>query len=225
MAKKQQIEAVTVSDIDSLLKAVKRDINKDFSVNSNIDRPWEFLSTGNCAVNFAFSGKVDGGFPMRHSSELLGLNSTGKSLLAAHALIETQKRGGIGILIDSEFSFNPEWYKKLGGNTETLIHFEPDHIEQSYDFLKETVLSIRGKNKNILITCVYDSLAATPGKAEFDGGMERFDMGKRAIAHGKGVKVFLNLCAKHDLTFIGINQYRKTMCVSPQTIVDWKIDA
>jgi recombination protein RecA len=218
MAKKIKLEdkdITTVSGgLDSILNAVKKDIGKDFEITKDVGaRELKFLSTGNPAVNYAFSGKVDGGFPVGWISELAGLNATGKSLLAQNALIETQKLGGVSMLVDSEYAFNPDWFRKNGGDPDQLIHFNPDHIEDAYQFMDNTICAIRKQDKTIPITIVYDSVAASPSKMEFEGNMEKHDMGKRAIAHGKGIRLMMGLTSKQNVTFIAINQFRKTMAM------------
>jgi recombination protein RecA len=212
--KLKNTDVLTGADgVGDLLKAIKKDIKKDFELTDFGDESQEFLSTGNPAVNYAFSGRADGGFPVGRLSELAGENSTGKSLLAQHALVETQKKDGIAILVDTESAFNHIWYNTLGGDYDSVIHYIPDYIEQSYQFVKEIVLKIREKDKDVPITVVYDSIAALPSKYEFEGDMEKHDMGKRAIAHGKGVRLITGLTKKQNITFIAINQYRATMAM------------
>lgn len=217
MAKKKAEPKVTaktetiITDISDLISAVTKDIKKDFDISAVELGKLEYLSTGNPGINYAFSGRVDGGFPQSLISELSGMNSTGKTLLALHALAETQKKGGVAILVDSEYAFNPEWFVVLGGDPEKLVHYEPEHIENAYMFIQSTVESIRAKNKDLPISIAYDSIAASPSAYEVENGILAHDFGKRAIAHGKGIRMLMGLCKKHNVTFIAINQLRATM--------------
>lgn len=214
MAKKVESTVETINtDLSKLISSVSKDIAKefdDFDIDK-VDEQQQYLSTGNSGINYAFSGKFDGGFPVGKLTELSGLNSTGKTLLALHALVETQKKGGIAVILDAEYAFNPEWFKTLGGNLDTLIRYEPQHIQGVYAFVKKVTESIRARDKNILITMVYDSVAASPSQAEFEGA--EHDMGKRALAHGKGIRMLMGLCSTHKITFIAINQLRQKMNV------------
>lgn len=207
--KKNKADEVIHTDISNLIKSVTKDISKDFDLAEAGDL--EFLSTGNAGINYAISGKFDGGFPISRITELAGANSTGKSLLAQHALVETQRKKGIAVLVDTEFAFNPEWYRGLGGDPDTLIVYQAPHIDAVYSFIKKVVDSTRAKDKDIPITIVYDSVAASPSKLEYEGA--EHDMGKRAIAHGKGIRMLMNLCGNQKVTFIAINQYRKLIGV------------
>jgi recombination protein RecA len=212
MAKKVQADEVITVDFAKLLKSVTGDIKKDFEISDFSERECQtFLSTGNPGINYAFSGRADGGFPEGLMSELFGQNSTGKTLLALMALAETQKKNGFAILIDTEFAFNPDWYKLIGGNPDTLLHFQPEYIEKVYAIIKRTVDAIRAKDQNVPITIAYDSVAASPSKKEFEGA--EHDMGKRALEHGKGIRMLMGLCKTNNVTFIAINQLRKSIGV------------
>ena len=197
------------TDLSKLLGSVTNDIKKDFETTdfSQLESQ-TFLSTGSPALNYAISGKFDGGFPEGLITELYGENSTGKTLLALHSLVETQKKGGVAVLIDAEYAFNHEWYRSLGGDPDTLIHYEPDYIQQVYEFVDKITTTVRKKDKTVPITIVYDSVAASPSKHEYEGA--EHDMGKRAQAHGKGIRMLMGLAKNHNITFIAINQLRAT---------------
>jgi recombination protein RecA len=206
------------SDLDALFSKVTKDIKKSFKVNQ-FEKTTEFLSTGNAGINFAISGKADGGFPVGKISELAGENATGKTLLGLHALVVTQKRGGVPIIVDAEYAFNPAWFEQLGGNPDRVYHYEPKHIEDSYDYILETVQSIRKHDEDVPITILYDSIAAPPSAYEYkkirDGASleDVHDMARRARSHGTGIRMLMGLCSENKVTFISINQYRATMAM------------
>jgi recombination protein RecA len=73
-----------------------------------------------------------GGFMPGKVNVLYGPESSGKSMLAMMAIIELQKRDkdAIGIWFDAEYSFNPDFFIKLGGDPDRLI------VRKSNDPLK-----------------------------------------------------------------------------------------
>ena len=73
----------------------------------------EFVSTGSSILDLAISNRKDGGFPVGRITEITGLEQSGKSLLAAHALANTQKKGGMAICIDTENAFPPDFFTVL----------------------------------------------------------------------------------------------------------------
>ncbi len=64
----------------------------------------DFISTGSSMLDLAISNKPNGGIAVGRITEINGLESSGKSLLGAHILAETQKKGGVAVYIDTETS-------------------------------------------------------------------------------------------------------------------------
>ena len=62
----------------------------------------EFISTGSTMLDLAISNRPNGGIAVGRITELNGLESSGKSLVGAHLLAETQKKGGVAVYIDTE---------------------------------------------------------------------------------------------------------------------------
>ena len=52
----------------------------------------DFISTGSSMLDLAISNKPNGGIAVGRITEINGLESSGKSLLGAHILAETQKK-------------------------------------------------------------------------------------------------------------------------------------
>ena len=71
----------------------------DDSAPTNVEG---WVSTGDAMLDVAISNQAYGGMPFGRIVEITGLEQSGKSLLAAHLLAETQKLGGIAVLIDTE---------------------------------------------------------------------------------------------------------------------------
>ena len=57
----------------------------------------DFISTGSSMLDLAISNKPNGGIAVGRITEINGLESSGKSLLGAHILAETQKKGGVAL--------------------------------------------------------------------------------------------------------------------------------
>ena len=73
-----------------------------------------------------------------------GPESGGKSLLSQLALIELQKKypESLQILIDAEFSFNPEWFAKLGGDPTRLLVKQTNDPLEIFDWLEKDVQAL-----------------------------------------------------------------------------------
>lgn len=66
-----------------------------------------------------------------------GPESGGKSFLMQLTLIQLQKDvpDGICILFDAEYSFNPDWFAKLGGDLERLIVRQSNDPKKIFDYI------------------------------------------------------------------------------------------
>ena len=61
--------------------------------NDNVSNVKGWVSTGCSMLDLAISNLPDGGFPCGRTTILYGPEQSGKSLLAMHAIAETQKKG------------------------------------------------------------------------------------------------------------------------------------
>ena len=73
-----------------------------------------------------------------------GPESSGKSLLSQLCLIELQKKypESIQILIDAEFSFNKDWFQKLGGDLDRLLVKQTNDPIEIFDWMEKDVLEM-----------------------------------------------------------------------------------
>ena len=74
----------------------------------------ECVSTGDDMLDLAISNRPNGGFPVGRIVEVTGLEASGKSLLSAHTLANTHKKGGLAVYIDTENAINQEFLEALG---------------------------------------------------------------------------------------------------------------
>ena len=81
----------------------------------------DFISTGSSILDLAISNRPDGGIAVGRITEINGLSSTGKSLLGAHVLAETQKKGGVAVYIDTETSVSREFLEAIGCDVGNLL--------------------------------------------------------------------------------------------------------
>ena len=130
MAKREKGADVTQCDSVnsvSLMKDLIREFNKNsdesgkmaWCLATDADNPTDvkiFISTGSTLLDYAIANRVGGGVPVGKLTEITGEEASGKSLICAHLIAETQRRGGIAIYIDTENSANPEFMSRVGVN-------------------------------------------------------------------------------------------------------------
>lgn len=121
-----------------------------------------FLSTGCGTLDFSLGG----GVPYGRLTEILGWESSGKSVLAANLLANCQKNGGIAIMLDTEHSLLSGWAKTLGVDDKKLLILNANYLEDAFDKI-ETACEFAKKHK--LPAClVVDSLSVLPGKKQLE---------------------------------------------------------
>ena len=113
MSNKDKLASQIADSLNSKFKGQKVAYFLDGSHETPTDIG-EFISTGSSILDLAISNRPDGGIAVGRITEINGLSSTGKSLLGAHVLAETQKKGGVAVYIDTETSVSRQFLEAIG---------------------------------------------------------------------------------------------------------------
>ena len=98
-----------------------------------------WVSTGCQILDVAISNIPNGGYPCGRLTVLYGEEQSGKTLLALHALAETQKKGGLAIYIDTERALHTDFAKAIGINLADLIHVPHNQLEHLFAIIVEYI--------------------------------------------------------------------------------------
>jgi recombination protein RecA len=219
--KKPRIETEVESARDELADALVETLNKNsddgkvaFFLDSQDDpsQILDWVSTGNDLLDLCIANRPNAGFPVGRIVEVTGLESSGKSLLAAHLLASTQKKGGVSVFIDTEYAVAPEFLSAIGVNIPKMVYLNLTTVEDIFDKIEEIVMLTRKQNadKKRVVTIVVDSLAAASTKKEIasDHGADGFATNK-AIAISKAMRKVTELIAKQNVLLVFTNQLRQ----------------
>jgi len=148
-------------------------------------------------------GALGGGWPKGRQIEVFGPESGGKTTITLHALAEHQKKYSDEdcALIDTEFTFDEAYAKKLGVNTKYLIVHQPDSGEQALNILK---LLMQNGVKFIIV----DSVAALTTKHELEGDIGDTMVGEQARLMSGALKQLTSEAGKRGVTVFWTNQMR-----------------
>ena len=133
----------------------------------------DWVSTGNALLDVAVSNRPYGGLPVGRIAEITGLEQSGKSLLSAHLLAETQKKGGVAVLIDTETAVNREFLEAIGVDISKLLYVSVDTVEGIFEACETIIEKVRTGDKNKLVTIVVDSVAAASTKKELEADYDK----------------------------------------------------
>jgi recombination protein RecA len=213
MAKREEDLAGLLAD--SLNKQNKDGKIAYFLTDEGGDAPTnvkDWLSTGNAMLDVAISNRPYGGLPVGRIAEITGLEQSGKSLLSAHLLAETQKKGGVAVLIDTETAVSREFLEAIGVDVSKLLYVSVDTVEGIFEACETIIEQVRKGDKDRLVTIVVDSVAAasTHKELEADYGKDGYATDK-AIIISKAMRKITNMIGRQSIALIFTNQLRQKM--------------
>ena len=218
MAKKKEQELDLADILAGELNKQSKD-NKvaffldDDTAPTNVDG---WVSTGCAMLDVAISNRPYGGLPVGRIVEITGLEQSGKSLVSAHLLAETQKQGGVAVLIDTETAVSREFLEAIGVDVSKLLYVSADSVEQIFDMTETIIEKVRETSKDKLVTIVTDSVAAASTKAELasDYGKDGYATDK-AIIISKAMRKITNMIGRQKILLVYTNQLRQKMNAMP----------
>lgn len=180
-----------------------------------------WISTGSTFLDYIISNRRDGGVPEGRIIEIFGPPSCGKSHIAAQICRVTQQMGGIVVYIDTETATSPDNLSMLGIDvSKRFIYVDTHCTEEVFKVIESTVIKAKSRAKDVPITVVWDSIAATSPKAELEGDYDQNTMGLQARVISKGMRKITGIIGENDVTLICLNQIRMKIGVvygSPET--------
>lgn len=201
-----------------LIKELNKEAGSQIAFNlgsddapTNIKR---WISTGSRQLDCILSNKLRGGFPEGRIVEVQGPSSSGKSHICFEVAKSTQKMGGIVVYIDTENATNLENLESLGINVDQRFVFvQTACTEEIFSVAESAILKARAMTKDVPVTIIWDSVAASSPKAELEGDYDQNSIGLQARALGKGMRKIVNIIGNQNVLFLLINQQRQKIGV------------
>ena len=174
----------------------------------------DFVSTGSTMLDLAISNKPNGGIAVGRITEINGLESSGKSLLGAHILAETQRKGGVAVYIDTETSVSTEFLGAIGVDVENMLYLHLETVEDIFSAIEEIVAKVRESDKDRLVTILVDSLAAATTKVELEAEFDKDGWAtSKAIILSKAMRKITQMIGRQKIVLVFTNQLRQKLGV------------
>lgn len=225
---KDETETKPVADdfVQNLIKDLNREHQTRVAWNLATDlspthvKRW--VSTGCIGLDYAVANRRNGGCPEGRIIEIYGPPSIGKSHLAAQICRSAQQMGGIAVYIDTENAVNPENLNQLGVDvSKRFIYVETGCVEDTFTVIESIVNKVKASAKDVPVVVVWDSVAATPAKAELEADYDKDSIGLQARQLSKGFRKITQVIGNQNITLVCLNQIRtKIGCVGPDTVID-----
>lgn len=173
----------------------------------------ERQSTGSLGVDII----TGGGWGKGRMVEIYGPESSGKTTLCIHTMIQAQidNPDKKVAFIDAEHAFDRNYAEHLGLDMSQVIISQPDSGEQALEIAEALIAS--GK----ISVCVIDSVAALTPRAEIEGEMGDSKMGLHARLMSQACRKLTGVVSKTNTVLLWTNQIRMKIGVmfgSPETV-------
>ena len=174
----------------------------------------DFVSTGSTILDLAISNKPNGGIAVGRITEINGLESSGKSLVGAHVLAETQKKGGVAVYIDTETSVSEDFLEVIGLDISKMLYLHLETVEDIFEAIEEIVTKVRESDKDRLVTILVDSLAAATTKVELEADFDKDGWAtSKAIVISKAMRKITQMIGRQKIALVFTNQLRQKLGV------------
>ena len=214
-----------MSTRDDLAAILAENLNKQFKdtdqvaffLDSGAGTPTDikdFISTGSTLLDLAIANKPNGGIAVGRITEINGLESSGKSLIGAHILAETQKKGGVAVYIDTETSVSQDFLKVIGVDVSSMLYLHLETVEDIFTAIEEIISKVRESDKDRLVTILVDSVAAASTKVEMEADFDKDGWATaKAIIISKAMRKITQMIGRQKVALVFTNQLRQKLGV------------
>ena len=201
-------------NIEEMRKLINKKSGMDVAYRLDEDNPTEvkdWIPTGSRWLDGIICKGQLAGIPVGKVTEIAGLESTGKSYMAAKIAANAQKMGIDVIYFDSESAIDPAFLARAGCDLGTLLYVQA----QSVEFVLETIEDLLANNENRMLF-IWDSLALTPAVSDIEGDFNpQSSMAVKARILAKGMSKLTVPIANTQSTFLVLNQLKTNITRSP----------
>jgi len=192
---------------DDIRKLLNKSAGQQISHNLNKDNPTnvkQWIPTGSRWLDsIVCRGKL-AGIPVGKVTEIAGLESTGKSYMAAQIAANAQKMGIQVVYFDSESALDSSFLERTGCNVDDIIYTQAISVEKVLEMIE--TLMINNENKMLFI---WDSLALTPTENTIEGDFNpQSSMAVKARVLSKGMQKLTVPIANTQSTMLVLNQLK-----------------
>ena len=181
--------------------------NLAYDVSPTHVKRW--ISTGSKQLDYIISNRPAGGLPEGRIIEIFGPPSIGKSHVAIQIARSTQQMGGIVVYIDTENATSVENLSLLGVDiSKRFVYVDTHCTEEVLAIAESTILKAKAMDKDVPVTIIWDSVAATSPKAELIGDYDKDSIGLQARAISKGMRKITGVIGNQNVLFVILNQIR-----------------
>jgi len=211
LKKRAKVGKLSITEMRSL---INKKAGISIAHNLNEENPTEvkeWIPTGSRWLDSIIRRGNLAGIPVGKVIEIAGLESSGKSYMAAQIAANAQKMDIDVVYFDSESAIDPSFLERTGCDLENLLYVQAQNVE----FVLETIEDLLGSNDNKMLF-IWDSLALTPAISDMEGDFNpQSSMAVKARILAKGMSKLTVPIANSQSTFLVLNQLKTNITRSP----------
>jgi len=193
--------------IADMRKMINRRAGQDVAYNLTEDNPTEvkqWIATGARWLDSIICRGQLAGIPVGKVTEIAGLQSTGKSYMAAQIAANAQKQDIDVVYFDAESAIDPGFLEKAGCDLDKILYVQAESVE----FVLETIEDLLGSAENKLLF-IWDSLALTPSTTDIAGDFNPLSsMAVKPRILSQGMAKLVQPIANAEATLLVLNQLK-----------------
>lgn len=226
LSSKLESDDFTAELITSINKEHGAKIAFNLAVDEAPTNVKRWISTGSRLLDYIISNRREGGVPEGRIIEIFGPPSTGKSHIALQICRTTQQLGGIVVYIDTENATMLDKLCEMGLDVQKrFVYIETSCTEEVFSVMESVIAKAKIASKDIPITIVWDSVAATSPKQELLGDYDQNTIGLQARVISKAMRKITGVLGQNNVTLLCLNQTRQAIgimfgdptCTDPYT--------
>jgi recombination protein RecA len=210
--KKEKAKAGKLSMKDKLALINKR-AGMEVAYNLKNDNPTEvteWIPTGSRWLDsIVCRGKL-AGVPVGRITEIAGMESSGKSYMAAQVAANAQKQGFSVVYFDSESAIDPSFLANAGCDIDNLIYAQAASVEMVLETIEQLLTETDDK-----YLFVWDSLAFTPSISDLEGDFNpQSSMAVKPRILSKGLSKLTVPIANSNSVLLVLNQLKTNITMN-----------
>lgn len=208
------------NDLASIMQATNGKYSEALEVMEKLPGLWPLeyrIPTGSINLDLAIGM---GGFPRGRVTEIIGMESSGKSTLVANTMIQVQEIfQQPSVFIDTEYSFNTTYLNRMGLDTDGVGVAHPSDLEEAINITYDVIMS--GKAPLV----IFDSVAGIKAKDVMDGEADKETRALEARRWGANIAKLARAAWTTKTALILLNQKRAGMPKPGQFLVPDSVPA
>ena len=201
----QKLKRLKKGALDIINKKAGRQVAHSL-MHDNPTQVKDWIPTGSRWLDSIICKGQLAGVPVGKITEIAGLESTGKSFMAAQIAAAAQSRGIDVVYFDSESAIDPSFLQRAGCDLDRLMYVQAESVE----FVLETIEELLTTGNKWLF--VWDSLALTPSISDVEGDFNpQSTMAVKPRILSKGMAKLTIPIADNEATLLVLNQLKTNM--------------